>query len=72
MSCEGSENSADLLTRGINSDFFLKSDIWLAGHRWLVQSNLPAQSSDVHVDLDVANTMSNLVEKLVTILNVLF
>ena len=58
---KGSENPADLLTRGINSDFFLKSGIWLAGHRWLVQSNLSAQSSDVDVDLDVANTMSNLV-----------
>ena len=58
---KGSENPADLLTRGINTDFFLKSDIWLAGPRWLVESGLPAQSSDVDVDLDVNNTMSNLV-----------
>ena len=39
---KGSENPADLLTRGINSDFFLKSDLVgrasLVGRIWASRS----------------------------------
>ncbi|GFN91144.1 integrase core domain protein [Plakobranchus ocellatus] len=49
--CAGSENSDDLLTRGITTKALMNSQLWLHGPEWLSSNTCPLSEQMCEVDL---------------------
>jgi hypothetical protein len=47
--CRGTDNPADLLTRGLSSERFFSSQLWWQGPSWLPGGNFPSESPHLGV-----------------------
>lgn len=68
MYVSGLENPADLLTRGINSNTFLKSELWLNGPNWLC-NEFPPQTINIIVNFDSVQISNSLPVPVQTVCN---